>query len=62
VVRAVQYRLYGHQYGGYAYPKRKVATIAMAAMREYASRFARIISCCHRAKDLQVYRELLVSD
>ena len=48
--------------GVYGYPKRKAATIAIAAMREYAPRFVRIIACCHSAEDLQIYRELLTSD
>jgi len=48
--------------GVYGYPKRKAATVAMAAMREYAPRFTRIIACCHSAEDLQIYRELLASD
>lgn len=48
--------------GVYGYPKREAATIAMAAMREYAPRFPRIVACCHAAEDLQIYRELLPAD
>ncbi len=48
--------------GVYGYPKRRAATVAMAAMHEYVPRFARIIACCHSAEDLQIYCELLVSD
>jgi len=48
--------------GVYGYPKREAAAIAIAAMREYASHFTRIIACCHGAEDLQIYRELLAAD
>ncbi len=41
------------------YPKRQAASIAMAAMREFSPRFARIIACCHGEEDLRIYRELL---
>ncbi len=45
--------------GVYGYPKRQAASIAMAAMREFSPRFARIIACCHGEEDLRIYRELL---
>mgnify|MGYP000192954075 CR=1 FL=1 len=44
--------------GVYGYPKREAATVALRVMREFESRFERIIACCHGEDDAAIYREL----
>lgn len=48
--------------GAYGYPKRAAAEIAVKVMREYESRFEKIVAVCHGAEDAAVYRELLAAD
>lgn len=45
--------------GVYGYPKQEAAEIAIAAMREYESRFERVIACCFSEADAELYRRLL---
>lgn len=45
--------------GVYGFPKREAAKIALGVMREFESRFERIIACCFSAADAALYRELL---
>ncbi|MDH5178493.1 MAG: O-acetyl-ADP-ribose deacetylase [Gammaproteobacteria bacterium] len=45
--------------GVYGFPKQQAAEIAVAVMREYADRFARIIACCFSGDDAERYRRLL---
>ncbi|UCE89495.1 MAG: O-acetyl-ADP-ribose deacetylase [Pseudomonadota bacterium] len=45
--------------GVYGYPKPKAAAIATRVMREFETRFDRIIACCHTAKDADLYRQML---
>lgn len=45
--------------GVYGYPKEQAAQIAIAAMREYESRFERIVIVTHSDGDTAIYRELL---
>ena len=44
--------------GAYGYPKRQAAEIAIAAMREAAAGFDRIVACCFSADDVELYRGL----
>ena len=45
--------------GIYGYPKDSAAEIAVSVMREYESRFERIIACCFADEDVEIYRSLL---
>ncbi|HHQ41159.1 MAG TPA: O-acetyl-ADP-ribose deacetylase [Chromatiales bacterium] len=45
--------------GAYRYPKREAARIALGVMREYESRFERIVACCFSEADGALYREVL---
>mgnify|MGYP002713056002 CR=1 FL=1 len=45
--------------GVYGYPKRAAAEIAVGVMREYESRFERIIACTHSDADTRIYREVV---
>ena len=45
--------------GVYGYPKRQATEIAVAVMREYESRFERIIACCFNEEDAALYRAVL---
>jgi O-acetyl-ADP-ribose deacetylase (regulator of RNase III) len=45
--------------GIYGYPKQGAAAIAIGIMREYESRFERIIACCFGAEDERIYLEVL---
>jgi O-acetyl-ADP-ribose deacetylase (regulator of RNase III) len=45
--------------GVYGYPKRQATEIAVAVMREYESRFERVIACCFSEEDAALYREVL---
>ena len=45
--------------GVYGYPKRQATEIAVAVMREYESRFERIIACCFSEEDAALYRAVL---
>lgn len=44
--------------GVYGYPKQDAAEIALNAMRQYESRFERIIACCYSAGDKQLYEDI----
>jgi O-acetyl-ADP-ribose deacetylase (regulator of RNase III) len=45
--------------GAYAYPRQQAASIAVAAMCEYAPQFDDIIACCFSEDDRQLYQSLL---
>ena len=45
--------------GVYAYPKEQAARIAISVMKNYESRFERIIACCFSAGDVGLYESLL---
>lgn len=45
--------------GVYGYPKEAAARVAVAAMREYESRFDEIIACCFSAADQALYEKIL---
>jgi O-acetyl-ADP-ribose deacetylase (regulator of RNase III) len=45
--------------GVYGYPKRQATEIAVAVMRDYESRFERVIACCFSEEDAALYREVL---
>ncbi len=45
--------------GVYGYPKDEAAQIALAMMREYETRFERIIAVTHGGEDTAIYRQLL---
>jgi len=45
--------------GVYGYPKEEATRIAVRVMREYESRFDRIIACCFSAGDAALYRRIL---
>ncbi|MGW8228207.1 MAG: O-acetyl-ADP-ribose deacetylase [Gammaproteobacteria bacterium] len=45
--------------GVYAYPKEQAARIALGVMREFESRFARIIAACHSKEDVKIYQTVL---
>ena len=45
--------------GVYAYPKEQAARIALGVMREFESRFARIIAACHSKDDVKIYQAVL---
>jgi len=45
--------------GVYGYPKDQAAAIAIKLMREFESRFEKIIACCFSRGDAQRYRQLL---
>jgi O-acetyl-ADP-ribose deacetylase (regulator of RNase III) len=47
--------------GVYGYPKDQAVKIAVAAMREYESRFDRIIACCFNEQDSSLYQKELAS-
>ncbi len=44
--------------GVYGYPKYAAARIAVAAMREFESRFDSLIACCFSAADAELYRQI----
>jgi len=41
--------------GVYGYPREAAARIAIGVMREYESRFERIIACCFSPEDAEIY-------
>jgi O-acetyl-ADP-ribose deacetylase (regulator of RNase III) len=45
--------------GAYRFPKRAAAEVAIAAMREYAPRFERVVACLFDAESERYYRERL---
>lgn len=45
--------------GVYAYPKVEAARIALSVMREYESKFERIIAACHSKEDVAIYESVL---
>ena len=45
--------------GVYGYPKQRAVTIAVAVMKEFETRFDRIIACCFSAEDAALYRSEL---
>jgi len=45
--------------GVYGYPKQDAAKIAVSVMREFESRFDRIIACCHSREDVAAYEVVL---
>ena len=45
--------------GVYAYPKVEAAHIALSVMREYESKFERIIAACHSKEDVAIYESVL---
>ena len=45
--------------GVYGFPKEPAVEIAVAAMREYESRFDRIVACCFSVEDAELYRSAL---
>ena len=45
--------------GVYAYPKVEAARIALSVMREYESKFERIIAACHSKDDVAIYESVL---
>jgi O-acetyl-ADP-ribose deacetylase (regulator of RNase III) len=45
--------------GVYGYPKRDAAGIALRAMREFESRFDRIVACLFDAESVAIYRETM---
>lgn len=45
--------------GIYRFPKPQAVVIALNAMAEYESRFARIIACCYNKDDVQLYQQHL---
>ena len=45
--------------GVYGYPKRDAAGIALLVMREFESRFDRIVACLFDAESVAIYRETL---
>lgn len=47
--------------GVYGYPKDAAAGIALTVMREFDSRFERLVACCFSAADAQLYREVLAA-
>jgi O-acetyl-ADP-ribose deacetylase (regulator of RNase III) len=47
--------------GVYGYPKEQAAAIAVAAMREYETKFDEITACCFSAADKQLYDSLLAT-
>jgi O-acetyl-ADP-ribose deacetylase (regulator of RNase III) len=47
--------------GVYGYPKHTAARIALRVMREYESRFERIIAVCHSEEDAELYRRTLAA-
>ena len=44
--------------GVYGYPKRAAAAVALAAMREHAPAFDRVVACLYDAESEAVYREV----
>lgn len=47
--------------GVYGYPRQAAARIALRVMREYESRFERIIAVCHSEEDAELYRQTLAA-
>jgi O-acetyl-ADP-ribose deacetylase (regulator of RNase III) len=45
--------------GVYAYPKVEAARIALSVMKEYESKFERIIAACHSKEDVDIYESVL---
>jgi O-acetyl-ADP-ribose deacetylase (regulator of RNase III) len=45
--------------GVYGYPVAEAASIAVSLMKEYQSRFERIVACCFSASDAAIYRAAL---
>ena len=45
--------------GAYGFPKKQAVEVAIAVMREFESRFERIIACCFSAEDANLYRSAL---
>ena len=46
--------------GVYAYPKVEAARIALRVMKEYESKFERIIAACHSKEDVAIYESVLL--
>lgn len=45
--------------GVYGYPKKEAAEMAVAVMREFETRFERIIACCFSSADVNLYKSAL---
>ncbi|MEZ5542968.1 MAG: O-acetyl-ADP-ribose deacetylase [Pseudomonadota bacterium] len=45
--------------GVYGFPRAEAARIALTALREYESRFERLIACCYSDADAALYRAAL---
>ncbi len=48
--------------GVYGFPKARAAAIAVRVMKEYESRFERIVACCFSDEDVRLYRQQLAAD
>jgi O-acetyl-ADP-ribose deacetylase (regulator of RNase III) len=44
--------------GVYGYPKIEAAKIALNVLRDYETRFERVIACCHSREDIEIYQAI----